>query len=150
MPMRPRRTSLPSSSTTASANTRWMSKPTTLTDLPSSPAVRGTGAGGQHGNYGSALAAHPGEPQGRPNKGSGSWPMVMCRPARTRVLPAPHAPDGLTIAAPHGRRRDIVGADANMADKGKVEALVKHARRAFLTPVPRAPSFAALNAELER
>jgi hypothetical protein len=27
---------------------------------------------------------------------------------------------------------------------------VKHARRAFLTPVPRAPSFAALNAQLER
>jgi transposase-like protein len=28
------------------------------------------------GNYGSALVAHPGEPQGRPNNGSGSQPMV--------------------------------------------------------------------------
>jgi hypothetical protein len=39
-------------------------------------AVQLTEAGGQHGNYGSALAAHPGEPQGRPNNGSGSQPMV--------------------------------------------------------------------------
>jgi hypothetical protein len=31
---------------------------------------------GQHGNYGFALAAHPGGPQGRPNNGSGSQPMV--------------------------------------------------------------------------
>ena len=35
------------------------------------------GAGGQHGNYGSALAAHPGKPQGRPDNGSGSQPMVQ-------------------------------------------------------------------------
>jgi hypothetical protein len=51
-----------------------MSNPTTRMSLP--PRVLLTGAGGQHGNYGSALAAHPGEPQGRPNNGSGSQPMV--------------------------------------------------------------------------
>src|SRR5581483_9407631 len=55
------------------------------------------GAGGLHGNYGSALAAHPGEPQGRPDKASGSQPIVQRRPTRTHVLPAPHVPDGLTI-----------------------------------------------------
>jgi hypothetical protein len=31
---------------------------------------------GQHGNYGSALSAHPGEPQGRSNNGSGAQPML--------------------------------------------------------------------------
>jgi FkbM family methyltransferase len=39
-------------------------------------AVRGVD--GQHGDYGSAPPAHPGEPQGRPNKGTGSH-----RPTRT-------------------------------------------------------------------
>jgi len=34
-------------------------------------------------------------------------------------------------------------------DKGKVEALVKYSRANFLTPVPHAPSFEALNAVLE-
>ena len=34
-------------------------------------------------------------------------------------------------------------------DKGKVEALVKYSRANFLTPVPHAPSFDALNAALE-
>jgi transposase len=34
-------------------------------------------------------------------------------------------------------------------DKGKVEALVKYSRANFLTPVPHAPSFEALNATLE-
>jgi hypothetical protein len=34
-------------------------------------------------------------------------------------------------------------------DKGKVEALVKYSRANFLTPVPHAPSFEALNAALE-
>jgi hypothetical protein len=46
--------------------------------------------------------------------------------------------------------QDRFGRPGRGNDKGNVEALVKHARRAFLTPVPRAPSFAALNAELER
>ena len=58
---------------TASAKTRWISNPIARIAAPSRVE---TGAGGQHGNYGSALAAHPGEPQGRPNKGSGSQPMV--------------------------------------------------------------------------
>jgi hypothetical protein len=39
-------------------------------------AKQTTGAGGRHGHYGSALAAHPGEPQERPDNGSGSQPMV--------------------------------------------------------------------------
>jgi hypothetical protein len=34
-------------------------------------------------------------------------------------------------------------------DKGKVEALVKYSRANFLTPVPHAASFDALNAALE-
>jgi hypothetical protein len=34
-------------------------------------------------------------------------------------------------------------------DKGKVEALVKYSRASFLTPVPHAPSFEALNAALD-
>src|SRR5215211_4365747 len=46
--------------------------------------------------------------------------------------------------------KDRFGRPGKGNDKGKVEALVKHARRAFLTPVPKAASFAALNAELER
>jgi hypothetical protein len=36
-----------------------------------------------------------------------------------------------------------------MPDKGKVENLVKNGRRRFLTPVPAAESFEALNAKLE-
>ena len=35
-------------------------------------------------------------------------------------------------------------------DKGNVEGLVKFARHAFLTPIPNEPSFAALNAALDR
>ena len=34
-------------------------------------------------------------------------------------------------------------------DKGKVEALAKYSRANFLTPVPHAPSFEAVNAALE-
>ena len=75
--------------------------------MRSRPAPRGapppTGSwsgGGLYGNYGSALAAHPGEPQGRPDKGSGSQ-SYKGRPARTHVLPVPHVPDGLTIAPLH-------------------------------------------------
>jgi len=65
------------------------------------------GAGGLHGNYGSALAAHPGEPQGRPDKASGSQPIVRRRPTRTHVLPVPHVPDGLTIPPSHFKTADI-------------------------------------------
>ena len=36
-----------------------------------------------------------------------------------------------------------------MPDKGKVETLVKYSRANFLTPVPHAASFEALNAMLE-
>lgn len=44
---------------------------------------------------------------------------------------------------------DRFGRPGKGNDKGKVEALVKHGRRRFLTPVPVAESYAALNARLE-
>lgn len=44
---------------------------------------------------------------------------------------------------------DRFGRPGKGNDKGKVEALVKHGRRQFLTPVPIAESYAALNARLE-
>ena len=92
IPIRPSRTILPSSSITASANTRWMSNPTIRIGSASSCCRDLTGAGGQHGNYGSALAAHPGEPQGRPDNGSGSQPMVQgsaCPHLRAPGAPCP-------------------------------------------------------------
>jgi transposase len=46
--------------------------------------------------------------------------------------------------------RDRFGRPGKGNDKGKVEGLVGYARRNFLVPVPAAPSFAALNAHLER
>ena len=46
--------------------------------------------------------------------------------------------------------KDRYGRPGRGNDKGNVEALVKFARHAFLTPVPEEPSFAALNAALER
>src|SRR5215210_1608533 len=44
---------------------------------------------------------------------------------------------------------DRFGRPGKGNDKGKVEGLVGYARRDFLVPVPRADSFAALNAHLE-
>ena len=46
--------------------------------------------------------------------------------------------------------RDRYGRPGRGNDKGNVEGLVKFARHAFLTPVPNQPSFAALNAALDR
>ncbi len=45
--------------------------------------------------------------------------------------------------------RDRFGRPGKGNDKGKVEGLVKNGRRRFLTPVPVAASFEALNAKLE-
>src|SRR6476660_6953253 len=45
--------------------------------------------------------------------------------------------------------RDRFGRPGKGNDKGKVEGLVKNGRRGFLTPVPVAASFEALNAKLE-
>jgi hypothetical protein len=45
--------------------------------------------------------------------------------------------------------RDRFGRPGKGNDKGKVEGLVKNGRRRFLTPVPAAASFEALNAKLE-
>jgi transposase len=50
----------------------------------------------------------------------------------------------------HSVFKDRYGRPGRGNDKGNVEALVKFARHAFLTPVPEEPSFAALNAALER
>ena len=105
------------------------------------------GAGGLHGNYGFALAAHSGKPQGRPYKGSGSQPMSLLglpaltcsrRPASRMVSPYTN----------HCGCVEIGTSRAIMPDKGKVEGLVKYSRANFLTPVPHAPSIEALNARL--
>lgn len=55
-----------------------------------------------------------------------------------------------TRAVSHYVFQDRYGRPGRGNDKGKVEALVKFARRAFLTPVPAASSFADLNSALER
>jgi transposase len=75
----------------------------------------------------------------------------------TKLAVARILPDGtrertraFTRLISHYAYKDRFGRPGKGNDKGKVEALVKHARRAFLTPVPRVPSLAALNAELER
>ena len=56
----------------------------------------------------------------------------------------------LTRLISHYLFKDRYGRPGRGNDKGNVEALVKFARHAFLTPVPNEPSFAALNATLER
>jgi transposase len=65
------------------------------------------------------------------------------------------APDGVrqrtpafTRAVSHFVFQDRYGRPGRGNDKGGVEALVKFGRRAFLTPVPSAPSFDELNATL--
>jgi transposase len=66
-------------------------------------------------------------------------------------------PDGIrertaafTRAVSHFVFQDRYGRPGRGNDKGNVEALVKFSRRALLTPVPSTPSFAELNAALER
>src|SRR3954453_15720381 len=113
MPIRSKRRTAPSSGITASAKTRWMSNPTTRMSLP--PPVEFTGAGGQHGNYGSALAAHPGEPQGRPDNGSGSQPMVQGSACpHSRAPGAPHPGWAHHKAALLSEQRDEKGAETIM------------------------------------
>ena len=56
----------------------------------------------------------------------------------------------LTRLISHYLFKDRYGRPGRGNDKGNVEALVKFARHAFPTPVPNEPSFAALNATLER
>lgn len=55
-----------------------------------------------------------------------------------------------TRAVSHFVFHDRYGRPGRGNDKGKVEALVKFARRTFLTPVPSAPDLVDINAELER
>jgi hypothetical protein len=56
--------------------------------------------------------------------------MVLGRPARTLVLPAPQNPDGLTIA-PTRRSDECRSADAFISDKGKVERPFRYIREDF-------------------
>jgi transposase len=75
----------------------------------------------------------------------------------TRLAVARILPDGtrertaaFTRLISHYAFRDRFGRPGKGNDKGKAEALVKHVRRTFLTPVPVAPNLDALNADLER
>ena len=61
------------------------------------------------------------------------------------MLPTPLIPNGLTIYEPPKWCRDL-NVRAIMPDKGKVEGLVGYVRRNFMTPLPVADSFDALNA----
>lgn len=72
--------------------------------------------------------------------------------AVVRVLPdgTRQRTPAFTRLVSHYVFKDRFGRPGKGNDKGKVEALVKHMRRTFLTPVPVAPCFEALNAELER
>ena len=54
-----------------------------------------------------------------------------------------------TELASHYLFQERFGRPGKGNDKGKVEALVKYSRANFLTPVPHAASFDALNAALE-
>src|SRR3954468_4924653 len=60
---------------------------------------------------------------------------------RERTLPS-------TKLNSHYLFRDRFGRPGKGNDKGKVEGLVKYARAHFMTPIPEAPSFDALNAML--
>jgi transposase len=69
------------------------------------------------------------------------------RPSRgTRVTRSALA---FTALVSHYLFQERFGRPGKRNDKGKVEALVKYSRANFLTPVPHAASFEALNAMLE-
>ena len=71
--------------------------------------------------------------------------VVRIRPDGTRERTA-----ALMWLISHYLFKDRYGQPGRGNDTGNVEALVRFARHAFLTPVPNEPSFAALNATLER
>ena len=71
--------------------------------------------------------------------------VVRILPDRTRERAA-----ALTRLISHDLFEDRYGRPGRGNDKGNVEARVKFARHAILTSVPNEPSFAALNAMLER
>ena len=54
--------------------------------------------------------------------------MSFARPARTRVLPTPHIPNGLTIAPATEVRQRYRGVSVIMPDKAKVENGVRFAQ----------------------
>src|SRR5215212_984897 len=72
--------------------------------------------------------------------------------AVARILPdgTRERTQGFARLISHYVFKDRFGRPGKGNDKGKVEALVKHVRRTFLTPLPNAASFEALNAALER
>ena len=57
--------------------------------------------------------------------------MSFARSARTRVLPVPHIPDGLTITPATKVRQGPQGTGAIMPDKGKVERPFRYIRQDF-------------------
>ena len=72
--------------------------------------------------------------------------------AVARILPdgTRERTQGFVRLISHYAFKDRFGRPGKGNDKGKVEALVKHVRRTFLTPMPHAASLEALNAALER
>ena len=57
--------------------------------------------------------------------------MSFARSARTRVLPVPHIPDGLTITASHRSAAGMSRHRGIMPDKGKVERPYRYIREDF-------------------
>lgn len=57
--------------------------------------------------------------------------MSFARSARTRVLPVPHIPDGLTIAPATEARQRSWDTEVIMPDKGKVERPYRYIRQDF-------------------
>ena len=83
------------------------------------------------GIYRSVLSAHPGKPQGRPHKGTGSRPTSIARSARTHVLPVPRTPDHRTIAPTPRDRQRTEAPTPSMPDKGKIERPYRYIRQDF-------------------
>jgi hypothetical protein len=85
-----------------------------------------------------------------------SWPESGRRPSHnTKLALARILGDGqrartraFTELVSHFLFRDRFGRPGKGNDKGKVEGLVKYTQRTFMTPLPHAASFEALNAAL--
>src|SRR5215469_12813125 len=84
---------------------------------------------GQHGNYGFALAAHPGGPQGRPNNGSGSQPMVTSACPHSRASSAPQPGWSHHIA---DDRQSVKAPAIIMPDNGQVERMNRTLKEAIV------------------
>ncbi len=95
--------------------------------------------GGQHGNYGSALTAHPGEPQGRPDKGSGSRPMVRGSACPHLGAPGPRSGRSHHSAGPGGPAGHL-GTAFIMPDLRRRHGAAGRSRRLAAPLQPRAPA----------